>query len=137
MAENTDILGRAEHDLAADMKQRGIGALIWDNSEAGFHYLPEIEIPSEKEDEEPKTVAVTGIYLYDGELYLIEEGKSGVSVDQYYDKNTEVKPVVVTLTPESAAEHLGDPRVRPGFTQDADLEEWLAIADCYFEALAE
>lgn len=130
-----DLLAKAKSDLAADMTHRGIGAIIWDNSTAGFKCLPELALPAG--GEEPEVVSVTGIYNYNGTLYLIEEGKSGVSVDSYYNHDTEVKPEVVSLSLDRAGEEFGDPADRKGFTTYGDLEEWLAIADCYYQALAE
>ena len=58
-------------------------------------------------------------------------------MDDFYDPDREVKPAVVTLTPDRAAKALGDPDREKGYTRQGTLEEWLAIADCYFEALAE
>lgn len=140
MSENnasTDLLVKAREDLAANMKQRGLGAVIWDLATAGFPYLPEIELPSEKEDEEPKTVGVTGIYNYNGTIYIIEEGIADISVDDFYNADNEVKPTIVTLTEDKADKYFGDPQGKKGFNAGGDLEEWLAIADCYFQALAE
>lgn len=142
MSENTkgagiDLLAKAKQDLADNMADRGIGAIIWDNATAGFHYLPELELPLKDGQETPDTVRIMGIYDYNGSLFLIEEDKAGVNINDFYNHDTEVKPVVVTLTPDISAGEFGNPREHPGFTQDGDLEEWLAIADCYFEALAE
>ena len=43
----------------------------------------------------------------------------------------------MTLTPDMAQSQLGDPTEKNGYTDNATNEEWLAIADCYFEALNE
>ncbi len=141
MADNnaavTDLLAKAKSDLAENMTDRGIGAMLWDLATAGFPYLPEIEIPSEKDTEEPETVGVMGIYNYEGELYLIEEGISGVDFDKFYNSDTEAKPSIITLSPDSAQKTFGDPKERKGFNPGGNLEEWLAVADCYFQALAE
>lgn len=142
MSENTksagiDLLAKAKQDLADNMADRGIGAIIWDNASAGFHYLPELELPLKEGQENPDTVRIMGIYDYKGALYLIEEDNSGININDFYNHDTEAKPVVVTLTPDIAGGEFGDPAGKPGFTQDGDLEEWLAVADCYFEALAE
>ncbi|MCM1378189.1 MAG: hypothetical protein NC097_07440 [Clostridium sp.] len=131
-----DLLDKAKSDLALNMDERGIGAILWDNATAGFHYLPELALPVE-DGQEPKTVRVMGIYNYQDTLYLIEEDTSGVNINDFYDHDTEVKPTVVTLTSDIAAKDFGDPTSHKGFTTNGDLEEWLAIADCYFEALAE
>ncbi|MDE7381536.1 MAG: hypothetical protein K2N03_05350 [Muribaculaceae bacterium] len=133
----TDLLQKAKEDLAENMQERGIGAMIWDLSTAGFPYLPELEIPSDMEDEEPQTVGVTGLYNYKGTLYLIEEGISGVDINNLYNPDTEAKPTIVTLTEDSAEKTLGNPANRKGFNPGGNLEEWLAIADCYFQALSE
>lgn len=131
-----DLLAKAKSDLQADMASRGIGAIIWDLSDAGFQYLPELSLPTD-DPEKPEVVGVTGLYSDGTDLYIIEEGKSGVSVDEFYNPDTEVKPVVVTLSPDRAAKAFGNGADRKGFTLDGDLEEWLSIADCYYEALAE
>ena len=55
----------------------------------------------------------------------------------FYDDNTEVKPTVVTLTPDMAEKSLGNPDREDGYTRQGTLEEWTVIADAYFEALAE
>ena len=130
------LLAEAKKELMADMADRNIGAIIWNVQTAGFHYIPEIVHHSPDKDK-TRVARITGLYAYEGELYLIEEDRSGVSVDEFYDPSTEVKPTVVTLTPAKAAEHLGDPDSRKGFTLQGTLEEWLTVADCYFEALAE
>lgn len=130
------LLADAKSELAKNMEDRGIGAIIWDNSSAGFHQLPEIVHHSEEKDK-TRVARITGIYLFKGGLYLIEEERSDVSVDRFYNPDTEVKPTVVTLTPDRAAEELGDPDAEKGYTQQGSLEEWLTVADCYFEAIAE
>ena len=131
-----DLLGRAREDIMADMEHRGIGAVVWDVEDAGFHYLPEVSLPTD-DPENPEVVGVTGIYACGGTLYLILEVKSGVSVDEFYDKENESRPAVVTLTPDKAVKSFGDPAGEEGFMSGGDLEQWLAVADCYFEALAE
>ena len=131
---NNNLLERAIADLMADMKERGIGAIIWDNSTAGFHFIPEVDLAGE-DSAEPDVRRVTGLYAYGDRLYIIEEDASGVSVDSYYNPDTEVKPSVVTLSIDRAIRELGDPADKPGYTLDGTLEEWLAIADCYYEAL--
>ncbi|MCM1152438.1 MAG: hypothetical protein NC328_02125 [Muribaculum sp.] len=130
-----DLLSKAKSDLAENMDERGIGAILWDNATAGFPYLPELEVGNNPEH--PETVRVMGIYNAEGTLYLIEEDKSGLNINEFYNHDTEVKPTIVTLTPDIAAKEFGDPARHKGFTTGGDLEEWLAIADCYFQALAE
>lgn len=130
-----DLLGNAKQELRENMKQRGIGAILWDNATAGFPYLPEIALPSD--DGEPRTSRVMGIYSCNDELYLIEEDVAPVKFDDFWNPDTESKPEVVTLSEDIARKDLGDPASQPGYTEDADLEEWLAISDCYFQALAE
>ncbi len=130
------LLANAKQELAANMADRNIGAIIWNLQTAGFHYIPEIVHHSAQKDK-TRVARITGLYACNGQLYLIEEDRSDVSVDEFYEPGVEVRPTVVTLTPAKAQEHLGDPDARKGFTQQGTLEEWLAIADCYFEALAE
>ncbi|MCH5217747.1 MAG: hypothetical protein J1F07_04230 [Muribaculaceae bacterium] len=130
-----DLLGKAKTDLMANMAQRGIAAIIWDVEEAGFHYIPEVELPDSTE-EDPKVARVEGLYTFDGELYLILESAE-VNFEDFYNPDSEVRPTVVTLSADLAKKYLGDPKSQAGFDPDGDLEEWLAVTDCYFEALAE
>lgn len=135
--KNTDekaLLQKAKDQLAADLLQRGYGAVLWDLATAGFHFIPEISLTTERGSQ---TVRVTGVYAYDGHIYAIEEDKAGVNTDQFYTPGVDVPPVVVTLTTDKAAEVLGDPTKRPGFTTEGSTAEWLSIADAYFEALKE
>ena len=130
-----DLLNKAKSDLMANMAQRGIAAILWDVEEAGFHYIPEVELPDSTE-EDPKVVKVSGLYSFGGDLYLILES-SDLNLDEFYDPDSEVRPTVVTLSSDLASKYLGDPKDNPGYDNAGDLEEWLAVADCYFEALAE
>lgn len=132
----SNLLDKAKADLMENMKERDIAAIIWDLSEAGFPYLPEIELP-DSTPEDPKTVRITGLYSYKGKLYIIEEDVADIDFEDFYNPDNEVKPVIVSLTPDLAAKYLGNPEEEKGYTTDGDLEEWLAIADCYFQALAE
>lgn len=132
---SADLIGKAKNDLMANMAQRGIAAILWDVNEAGFHFIPEVELPDSTE-EDPKVARVTGLYSYGKELYLILE-TADVDFNEFYDNDTEVAPTVVTLSTDLAGKYLGDPEGREGYDPDGDLEEWLAVADCYFEALAE
>ncbi len=136
MEQNIDLLDKARQDLIDDMADRGFGAILWDNATAGFHYIPEI-ILTDEEGEERGVTRVMGLYRYDDKLYLVEEDGSGVNFNEFYNHDTEVKPTIVTLSEETARKDLGDPRDRKGFTTEGTLEEWLGIADCYFEAVAE
>ena len=130
-----DLLQKAKSDLRANMAQRDIAAIIWDVEEAGFHYIPEVSLPDSTE-EDPKVARVTGLYSYDNELYLILE-TADIHFEEFYNPETEVRPTVITLSQALASKYLGDPEGREGYDPDGDLEEWLAVADCYFEALAE
>lgn len=130
-----DLLGKAKKELMDNMAQRNIAAIIWDVEEAGFHFIPEVTLPDSTE-EDPKVTRVTGLYAYDGDLYLVLE-TSDVEMTEFYNPDTEVRPTVVTLSSDLAAKYLGNPEGREGYDPDGDLEEWLAVADCYFEALAE
>lgn len=139
MASNTgataDLIGKAKADLRANMAERGIAAILWDVEEAGFHYIPEVTLPDSTE-EDPKVARVTGLYSFGDELYLILE-TANVNLEEFYNPDTEVRPTVVTLSADLASKYLGDPKDEEGFDSAGDLEEWLAVADCYFEALAE
>ena len=130
-----DLLQDAKINLMANMKERGIAAIIWDVEEAGFHYIPEVDLPDSTE-ENPKVTRVTGLYAYDGDLYLILE-TAGIDLEEFYNPDTEVRPTVVTLSSDLAAKYLGDPKDQEGYDTEGDLEEWLAVADCYFEAIQE
>ncbi len=135
MTQTNPLLTQALQKMADDMAVREIGAIIWSIADANFHYIPEIVVT----DSEGKTstVRVTGLYRYNGRLYAIEEDVADVNIDQYYRPGIDVPPVVVTLSENKAEEQLGDPEEAKGYTTQGTLEEWVAIADCYFEALAE
>ena len=130
-----DLLGKAKDELRENMTGRGIAAIIWDVEEAGFHYIPEVTLPDSTE-EDPKVARVTGLYAYDDDLYLILE-TADLNFEEFYNPDTEVRPTVITLSTDLAAKYLGDPEGKEGYDNEGDLEEWLAVADCYFEALAE
>ncbi len=129
------LLDQAKGRMVDDMKGRQIGAIIWSLESAGFHYIPEIVVSDT--DGNPKTIRVTGLYRYDGKLYAIEEGAPHTDMEDFYRPGIDVPPVVVTLTEDKANELLGDPEDDAAYTTLGTLEEWVAIADCYFEALAE
>lgn len=138
MENNTptsELLARAKQDLMLNMRQRGLGAILWDNATADFHYIPELTVAGK--DGKSETVRAMGLYIFNDSLYIVEEDKSKVHISSFYNHDTEVKPTVVTLPPEIAEHDFGNPQKRPGFTQAGSLEEWVVIADCYFEALAE
>ena len=130
-----DLLGKAKSDLKKNMADRGIAAILWDVEEAGFHYIPEVSHPDSTE-EDPKVARVTGLYSFEDDLYLILE-TADVNFEEFYNPDTEVRPTVITLSTDLASKYLGDPKDDQGYDPDGDLEEWLAVADCYFEALAE
>lgn len=130
------LLEKAMEKMTEDMKARGIGAVIWNIPEAGFHYIPEIVVSSSDGSPE-RTARITGLYVFGGTVYAIEEDKSGVSTDSFYRPGVDVRPVVVTLSETKAGELFGVPSEEKGFTTQGTLEEWVAVADCYFEALAE
>lgn len=129
------LLAQAKSDIIADMKTRDIAAIIWDNTRAGFPYQPEILHHSSKDPSKTRVAEIMGLYAYDDVLYLIEEGRAPIKFDDFWDRNTEADPTVVTLTKEMAEEKLGDPNDVKGYTTQGSLEEWTAIADCYFRAL--
>ena len=128
------LLADAKKELAANMEQRGIGLIVWNLFTAGFHYLPEVSIRSAKGSD---VVRISGIYRKGDELYLLEEGKAPVSTADLYNPDSEVEPTVATLPESEADEKIGNPATAKGLTQEANLSEWLVVADCYFEALAE
>lgn len=130
------LFDKAKTQLLDDMKTREIGAIIWDNSRAGFHFIPEIEHVSSN-GEKRRTARIMGLYNFKDTLYLIEEDRADIRMDDFYQEGVEVAPVVVTLTEDVAVKDLGDPTKEKGYTTQGSLEEWLAIADCYFEALNE
>lgn len=136
VAAANELFARAKAAIATDMEARGIGAIIWDNSTAGFHQLPEILHVSTRTGKE-RVARIEGLYNYEGEVYLIEEDRADVNIDNFYNKNTEVKPTVVTLSPDMAVKSLGNPDDERGYTRQGSLEEWTVITDCYYEALAE
>ena len=136
MSDNLDLLGKARQDMMEDMATRGIGAILWDNSTADFEMIPEIVHVSEKDGHE-RVARIMGLYSYDGTLYLIEEDRAPVNFNDFYNHDSEVKPVVVTLSEDTARRELGDPEKVKGYTTQGRLEEWPGIADCYFEALDE
>lgn len=125
------LVADAKEQIAENMRDRGIGAIMWDLSRADFHYIPEIV------EENDKVVRVTGLYVHDGYLYAIEEGTHGTSIREFYHPGEDVPPVVVTLTPDVARGDFGNPDRKQGFSRAGSDQEWLTIADCYFEALAE
>ena len=69
--------------------------------------------------------------------YAIEEGAPYSHLTNYYDASVDAAPTVVTLTKDMAASEFGDAAGKKGFTTAGTNAEWLAIADCYFEALNE
>lgn len=130
-----NLLYQAKIKMADDMKSRGIGAIIWSIPDAGFHFIPELVINDAKGNSH--TVRVTGLYLFDNDIYAIEEDVAKISVNQFYTHGVDIPPVVVTLTENKANEVLGTPSAYIGVTNQGTLEEWITIADCYFEALRE
>lgn len=126
-------LNKALHQLAEDMKAREIGAIIWNLPEAGFHFIPELEVSDSKGNSQ--TVRVTGLYLYQNKVYAIEEDKPGVNIEHFYRHGIDVPPTVVTLSESKAVELFGSPSESRGLTAQGSLEEWTVVADCYFEAL--
>lgn len=128
------LLLQARKGIAEDMESREIGAIIWDNASAGFHYLPDVSVGK---DGKTEVVRITGIYLYQGKLYLIKEGYTKAAINNFYTKGVDVAPTTVTLTQSVAGEDFGDPENNEGFYAGGTLDEWLVIADDYFEALNE
>ncbi len=134
--ENTNnnvsaLLAQAKENLKKNMQDRNMAAIIWDLASAGFHYIPSVTLDG------GKVLRVTGLYISGDSLYLIDEECKRANIDNFYDPDTEVKPTVVCLTPNVASGDLGEPTEADGFTQAGSVEEWLVVADCYFEALNE
>ena len=129
------LFNQAKSDIIADMKGRGIGAVIWNNATAGFPYQPEILHHSLKDPSKTRVAEIMGIYRYEDTLYLIEENRAPVKFDDFWNRDTEAPPTVVTLSEDVARKDLGDPESVKGYTTQGSLEEWTAIADCYFRAL--
>lgn len=132
---NSKLLAKAKRDLIEDMKSRDIGAIIWNNATAGFPYIPEILHRSEKDPDKTRTAEIMGLFRYHDVLYLIEEDRAPIKFDDFWNADTEAAPTVVTLTEDIAGKDLGDPTEVKGYTTQGSLEEWTAIADCYFQAL--
>lgn len=137
--ENTKVaassVAEAKQNIILDMAAQQIGAIIWNNDTAGFHFIPEVMLSDENGD--PVTVKITGLYAYKNTLYLIRQGNPKAKISLFYTPGVDVSPTVVTLDENKAVKALGDPANAKGFTTEGTTEEWLAIADCYFEALAE
>lgn len=131
-----ELVATAKDNLAADMQERGYAAVIWNNATAGFHFIPEI-ITGQNKDGNDIVVRITGLYIFNGVLYAVEEGAHGADISNYYNHDTDMPPVVVTLSETVASDMLGDPRDKKGYTTKGSNAEWLTIADCYFEALKE
>lgn len=129
------LLEKAKQDIIIDMKSRGIGAIIWNIATAGFPQLPEIVHRSTKDPEKTRVARIMGLYHYQGVLYEIEEGRAPIKFDDFWNRDTEAAPTVVTLSEDGALKALGDPNAVKGYTTQGSLEEWLVIADCYFRAL--
>lgn len=130
-------LSKVRRDIAADMESRRIGAIIWNNATAGFHFIPEIVHHSCDDPEKTRVAVIMGLYRYEDKLYLIEENRAPVKFADLWNHETEAAPTVVTLPESTALDELGDPEAVKGYTTQGSLEEWAAIADCYFEALNE
>lgn len=131
-----ELVSQARKKIADDMTDRGIGAIIWNIGEAGFHYIPEIVTGRDK-DGGNIVKRITGLYNYEGELYAIEEGAKKTSISNYYRHGVEIAPTVVTLSADLSSQELGNPTGNAHYTRTGSDSEWLTIADCYFEALNE
>lgn len=128
------LIAGAKDQIIEDMHQRGFSAIIWNIGTINFHYIPEIVV-GENEREEEIVKRVTGLYAYNGKLYAIEEEAPGTDMKDYYNPDTEVPPAVVTLTEDMARQDLESPEDSKYYTLAGSDEEWLVVADCYFEAL--
>ncbi len=131
----SELFSDAKAALVADMKSRGIGAIIWNNETAGFPYLPEVVCHSKKDPEKSRVATIMGLYRYNGVVYLIEEGRAPIKFSDFWNPDTEAAPTVVTLPENETIKELGDPEAVKGYTTQGTLEEWTAIADCYYQAL--
>lgn len=124
---------QAKADICADMKSRDIGAILWDNDRAGFHFPPAVKL--QYPDSKTSVWTIQGIYRIEDSIFLMSD-KTEVNVNKYYEPGIEEPPSVVTLTQSQALKQLGDPTEARGYTRQGSIQEWLTIADCYFEALA-
>lgn len=131
------LLQKAKDAIMDDMEARGIAAILWNNASTGFHFIPEILHTSSKDPSKTRVARIMGLYRYGGTLYLIEEDRAPVDFNDFWNRDTEAAPTVVTLSEDIAVKDLGDPEAVKGYTTQGSLEEWAAIADCYFEALNE
>lgn len=131
-AEAEALFQQAKDDIAADMRSRDIGAIMWDNEQADFHFPPVVEVTDSEGKKTPWKIH--GIYRVDDTLFLIGQG-AAAGVENYYKPGIETRPVVVTLTEDQATRQLGIPNEGRGYTRQGDVQQWLSIADCYFEAL--
>lgn len=71
--KNTDkdpkgLFGKAVKEIKEDMVNRGLGAILWDVSTAGFHYMPEVTVDS---GDKAEVETVMGLYLFNDKLYLV------------------------------------------------------------------
>ncbi len=102
---------------------------------AGFHYVPEI-VHHSLEKDKTRVARVTGLYACGDGLWLIEEDRSPVSVDAFYNPGSEVRAYG-----GYAHSRQGPHRTRRsgggrgGLHASGSLEEWLTVADCYFRGL--
>lgn len=133
--ESAKLFADAKQGIIDDMKSRGIGAIIWDNATAGFPFLPEVVCHSAKDPAKSRVAQIMGLYRYNDVLYLIEEDRAPIKFKDFWNPDTEAAPTVVTLTEDIAIKDLGDPEAVKDYTTQGTLEEWTAIADCYFQAL--
>lgn len=131
------MLEKAQADIAADMKARGIGAILWNVATAGFHQIPEVAMPDTKHPDKPNVETVMGLYNYNGKLYEILKDHVPYKFSDFWNHDTEAAPTVVTLSEDISIKDLGDPKGKPGYTDAGTLEEWMVVANAYFEALAE
>ena len=129
------LLNQGKRDIIADMKTRGIGAIVWNNATAGFPCRPEILHRSAKDPSKTRVAVIMGLYACNDVLYLIEEGRAPIKFDDFWDRDVDAPPTVVTLSEDVAQNKLGDPEAVKGYTTQGSVEEWTAIADCYFRAL--
>ncbi|MDE7116821.1 MAG: hypothetical protein K2O56_10410, partial [Muribaculaceae bacterium] len=84
-----------------------------------------------------RVARIMGLYVFKEIPYLVEEDRAPVDIAEFYTPGVDVPPVVVTLSEDVACKDLGDPEKVKGYTTQGTLEEWLVVADCYFEALNE
>ena len=110
-------MAKAKSRLADDMRQREIGAIIWNIAEAGFHYIPEIKL-DDPCGGKPRTVRVTGLYLYKGRLVRYGRRCRRFQCAELLYSRSGCAPGSGHSDPSVAGETLGTPSEEHGYTDE-------------------